>query len=194
MNSKEEGLEQSSGGHDAGADRGDARDGSRPVDDLYTLAYDELRRRASAVRRGDPFATISTRTLVHETWLKFSKSTTIRFEDEKHLVDIVVRAMRQVLVDFARYRRAGRRTGIVVPIDDTIPLASDPADDTLAIDEALTNLEALDPELSGIVQMRYFGGFSIVEIAEYRGLSESTVRRKCEVALARLKVSLENGM
>jgi RNA polymerase sigma factor (TIGR02999 family) len=189
MNSNEDGLEKSSGG--AAGNRGGAPGEPRPVDDLYALAYDELCRRASAVRRGDPFATISTRTLVHETWLKFSKSTTIRFENEKHLVDIVVRAMRQVMVDFARYRRAGRRTGVVVEIDDTIPLPWKPAEDTLAIDEALTDLSKLDPELADIVQMRYFGEFSIVEIAEHRGLSESTVRRKCDLALARLKVSLE---
>jgi RNA polymerase sigma factor (TIGR02999 family) len=188
-------LERSSADPEAFAPPADsrgARDACRPVDELYALAYDELRRRAAAVRRGDPFATISTRTLVHETWLKFSGSATLRFDDQKHLVDIVVRAMRQVLVDSARYRRAARRTGVVVPIDESIPLTSNAADDTLAIDEALSGLEQLDPELAGIVQMRYFAGFTMVEIAEHLGLSESTVRRKTQLALARLKVSLES--
>jgi len=164
---------------------------SRPVDELYALAYDELRRRASAVRRGDPFATISTRTLVHETWFKFSGTSTPRFQNEKHLVEIVVRAMRQVLVDLARYRRAARRSGVVVSIDEMMSLPSRAASDTLAIDHALSELEQLDPELADIVQMHYFGGFSLEEIAEQRGLSEATVRRRCKAALARLKVSLE---
>lgn len=183
------------------ADAADARAGSagttnppasaRPVDELYALAYAELRRRASLVRRREPFAAISTGSLVHETWFKFSSSATPRFQDEKHLVEIVVRAMRQVLVDVARYRGAARRTGIEIQVDDTIPLPHKSAADTLAIDDALSRLEELDPELADIVQLRYFGGFSMREIAEQRGQSESKVRRKCAVALARLKVSLE---
>ena len=167
-------------------------DTPRPVDELYAMAYDELRRRASAVRRSDPFASVSTRTLVHETWLKFSKTTTLRFENEKHLLEIVVRAMRQVLVDLARYRRAGRRTGIVVPIDDeAIAAGADAADQTIAVNDALADLERLDPELANIVQMRYYAGFSIPEIAEHLGISESTAYRKYSAAIARLKVALE---
>ena len=117
-------------------------------------------------------------------------STRSALAEEKY---IVVRAMRQVLVDVARYRRAACRTGIEIPVDEAIPLPSKSADETLAIDEAISELEQLDPELASIVQLRFFGGFSVVEVAEIRGLSESSVRRKLKVALARLKVSLESS-
>jgi RNA polymerase sigma factor (TIGR02999 family) len=167
---------------------------ARPVDDLYSMAYDELRRRASIVRRSDPFASaISTRTLIHETWLKFSKSTTVRFESERHLLEIVVRAMRQVLVDLARYRRAGRRSAIVVPIEnELIAAVSDTAAHVIAVNDALADLEQVDPELANIVQMRYYGGFSMIEIADHLGTSESTVYRKYTTAMARLKVALQD--
>jgi RNA polymerase sigma factor (TIGR02999 family) len=164
---------------------------SRPVDDLYALAYTELLRRASAVRRRDPFASVSTSTLVHEAWFKFANDSTVRFESQQHLVQIVVRAMRQVLVDVARYRRAECRSGIEVSVDEAIAEPCRSADVALEVSAALAELQELDPELAGLVEMRYLGGFSVLEISQIMEMSESSVRRKCKLALAWLKVSLQ---
>jgi RNA polymerase sigma factor (TIGR02999 family) len=162
------------------------------IDGYYQHAYDELRRIAAAVRRGDPFASISTRTIVHEAWLKLSSSVTLHAEDERHLRNVVVRAMRQVMVDSARYRRAAKRAGVEVPIDAELPLPVDPEERVLAIDDALGRLESLDPALGQVVQARFFGGFTFAEIAEHRGVSESTVWRQWNAARALLAVWLKH--
>ena len=161
------------------------------IDELYQVAYAELRRRAASIRRADPFAAISTRTLVHETWLRLAASSTIQFVDQKHLVHIVVNAMRHVLVDNARRRRAAKRQGIMVEADDSISLTSASADQILSIEDALSRLEALDGAQARIVQDHFFGGFTFAEIATDLGVSESTVRRKWKDASLLLRVWLE---
>jgi RNA polymerase sigma factor (TIGR02999 family) len=160
------------------------------VDELYRVAYEELTRRAAAVRRADPFAVVSTRTLVHETWLKLSASAKFRFDSQAHLWNIVTGAMRQVLVDSARHRRAAKRDGLVVPVDDSLPIPCEPTDRILAVHDALTRLEQLDADQAWIVEARFFGGLGFTEIAELLGISESTVRRRWEAARALLKVWL----
>ena len=161
------------------------------VDDLYRRAYDELTRLAAAVRASDHFATISTRTLVHETWLKFAHTGDPRFVSDAHLRWIVIRAMRQVLVDSARQRRAVKRRAVVVPLDDDIPLTDSPVSTLLAIHDVLDQLARLDPTQAHIVEARFFGDLGFDEIAEMLGMSESTVRRKWATAVVALKAWLD---
>ncbi len=160
------------------------------VDELYTLAYDELKRLAAAVRHGDLFATVTTTALVNEAWLKLAGSTSFRAADEIHLKNIVVRAMRQVLVDSARRRRAGKRTAIQIPIDESLPAPADPEERILAIDNALTRLAALSPRQAQMVEARFFGGFDVLETANLLGVSEATIRRDWRLARAWLEVEL----
>ena len=168
-------------------DQGDAR---AAMDELYEVAYTELKSIAAAIRRGDPFAAVSTKTLVHEAWIRLAASPRFEFASEAHLRNIVIRKMRQVLVDSARRRRAAKRDAIIVTAEDSIPLPADPADRILAIDDALGRLQQLDPEQARIVETRFFGGLSFGEIAQDLGVSESTVRRKWRAARLLLEVWL----
>ncbi len=158
---------------------------SRAVDELYSHAYEELKRLASSVRYGDAFATVTTTALVHEAWMKLAASTSLVAESEAHLKHIVVRAMRQVLVDSARRRRAVKRGGIAVSVDDDVIIpAAEPEERILAIDEALTRLAALNARQAQMVEARFFGGLDVAETASLLGVSEATVHRDWRLARA----------
>jgi RNA polymerase sigma-70 factor, ECF subfamily len=160
------------------------------VDELYSLAYDELKRLAGAVRHGDPFATVTTTALVNEAWLKLSAGSSHRFSDEQHFKHIVVRAMRQVLVDSARRRRALKREGVQVPFDESIPLPVGAEEHVLAIDAALTRLAVLSPRQAQMVEARFFGGFDVAETARLLNVSEATIQRDWRLARAWLAIEL----
>lgn len=160
------------------------------VDALYSTAYNQLKRLAAAARRSDPFATVTTTSLVNEAWFKLSSSAGIQFNDERHLKNIVVRAMRQVLVDSARRRRAVKRAGIHIPIDDNIPFPGKPEDRVLAIDAALKRLLQLNERQARMVEARFFGGLEMSEIATLLDVSEATVQRDWRLARAWLALEL----
>ncbi len=170
-------------------------DGEGPVavNDLYSVAYDELKRLASSVRYGDPFATVTTTALVNEAWLKLASSTAISIANEQHLKHIVVRAMRQVLVDSARRRRAMKREGMHVEISERLAMPSEPEERVLAIDAALTKLTALNVRQASVVEARFFGGLAVSETATLLGVSEATVARDWRLARAFLSVELAEG-
>ncbi len=189
------GAEEREKARDAGDARGERRAlladspsperRARAVDELYSHAYEELKRLASAVRYGDAFATVTTTALVHEAWIKLAGSVAIAVESETHLKHIVVRAMRQVLVDSARRRRAVKRGGIVITVDDeTAALAAEPEERILAIDDALTRLAALNARQAQMVEARFFGGLDVTETAALLGISEATVHRDWRLARA----------
>jgi len=163
------------------------------IDELYSLAYDELKRLASAVRRGDLFATVTTTALVNEAWLKLVASRAIAFESEAHFRHIVIRAMRQVLVDSARRRRATKRGGIMVTVDDSIALDDGAEERILAIDAALERLAELSPRQARIVEARFFGGLDVLETARVLGISEATVHRDWRLARAWLAMELDEA-
>jgi RNA polymerase sigma factor (TIGR02999 family) len=164
------------------------------IDALYEIAYDELKAIAAAMRRGDPFAAISTRTLVHEAWMRLAASPQFQYVNAAHLRNIVIRKMRQVLVDSARRRRAAKRDGIVVTVDDaSLGLPEEPGERILAIDEALRRLEQLDAGQARIVEARFIGGLSFAEIAADEGVSESTIRRSWKAAKLLLEVWLADS-
>src|SRR5215218_3883739 len=130
----------------------------RVLDDLFSAAYEELRRLAAAVRRDDPNATISPTALVNEAWLKLADSPAVANTSPLHFKRIAGRAMRQVLVEAARRRNADKRGGgaAVVTFDDAMSTLST-ADDVLGLDAALEALAQIEPRHALMVESRFFG-------------------------------------
>lgn len=168
-----------------------AREGDRDAyDRLVPLVYHELRALADRELRNEMGArTLQPTALVHELWLKLAGSTPIQASSRTHFLAIAARAMRQVLVDQARRRRAGKRGGDWQPTtlgEGHLAVAVD-AEELIALDDAL---ERLEPRQREVVELRYFGGLEYHEIAETLGTSERTVRREWTRARARLYRSL----
>src|SRR5262245_21656902 len=155
--------------------------------ELFTVLYKELRALAHAqLRRGRRQESLATTGLVHEAYLKLAHQSHLDLRDRGHFLSLAARAMRQVVVDHARRRAADKRGGaVLLDVLDEQRLAADtPSFDVLALDQALSRLEGLEPRLSRIVEMRFFAGFSVEETASALGLSERTVKRDWHKARA----------
>lgn len=164
---------------------------------VYAIVYEHLRVAARAQLRRDGRAragehTLSTTALVHEAYLKLGDQIGAHVEDRGHLLALASRAMRQVLVEYARRHRADKRGGGVRPIDlDARQIAvTERADTLVALDEALTRLAQFSSRLARIVELRFFGGLSETEIGELLGLTDRTVRRDWVKARAWLHAEL----
>ena len=168
----------------------------RAVDDLYSAAYHELRRLASTVSRFDPSETLNPTALVHEAWLKLAKFPGAGTTSDLHFKRIAARAMRQVLVDAARRRKSSKRGGefIIVSMDGLLEEPGAAAQDLLALEGALKELEVLDSRRASLVESRYFGGLEFTEMAEMFMVSEVTVRRELRAAKAWLKLRLQRAL
>lgn len=148
-------------------------------DRLFPLVYEELRQVARrALRRERPDHTMRPTELVHEAFLKLG-SAEAPWQDRAHFFGVAARAMRQILVDHARRRMAGKRGGgmIMTTLEDVGAEESLPPEEVLALDAALDRLEKQDPRLRALVEYRFFGGLSDKEIAELLQISERTVNR-----------------
>ena len=167
------------------------------LDQLFSLAYEELRRLASSVKRGDPSSTLSATALVNEAWLKLAKQPGIAAASRLHFKRIAARAMRQLLVEAARRRNAHKRGGdgevIFVSFDDSFDGAVTPQENLLALDTALTELARLEPRQALIVESRFFGGLEVSEISSLIGVSEATILRDWRAAKAWLGQSLRRA-
>jgi RNA polymerase sigma factor (TIGR02999 family) len=161
-------------------------DDARLLDDLFSATYEELRRLAVAVRRGDPSATLSPTALVNEAWLKLRESPEVAKLTRVHFKRVAARAMRQVLVEAARRRRANKRGGgaTLVTFDESLHEADAGADTVLALDQALRDLAKIEPRQATLVESRFFGGLDVAETAELLEVSESTVLRDWRAAKA----------
>ena len=163
---------------------------------LVPLVYDELRRlAASYLRRERPGQTLQATALVHDVYLRLLQDSQLSWQSRAHFFGIAARSMRQILIERARARRAAKRGGdrVRVTFDPgLIAAATDPVD-VEALDDALTRLAALDPELARIVEVRFFGGLSIEETAEALGASPATVKRRWTLAKAWLARDLGDG-
>jgi RNA polymerase sigma factor (TIGR02999 family) len=149
---------------------------------LFALVQHDLRRIAHRERvAADAGDTLSTTALINDAYLKLSESALPAFADRRHFYAIAARAMRQLLIDYARSRLAQKRGGGVapVPLTDRLDIGDDPADAARAIElgEALDRLEAHSPRLAQVVYLRFYAGLSDVEIGGLLGVEESTVRR-----------------
>ena len=164
-------------------------------DDLMPLVYDELRRVAERyIRRERPGQTLQATALVNEAYVRLANERPREFANKTHFLAIAALSMRQILVEKARRRNAAKRGGAPqrITLDDrNLDAASTPVDiDLLALDEALTRLAALDAEHARIVELRYFGGLTVEETAEFIGSSPATVKRHWAMARAWLKKEL----
>jgi RNA polymerase sigma factor (TIGR02999 family) len=170
------------------------------------LVYDELRRIAGRYIRGErPGQTLQATALVNEAFLRLAAERPRDFQNRAHFVAIATLSMRQILVQRARARHAIKRGGAPerVTLDDNLPHAAIEAAfhdanafgaardiELIALDQALTRLSEMDPDLVRIVELRYFGGLTVEETAEAVGVSPATVKRQWAVARAWLKRSL----
>jgi RNA polymerase sigma factor (TIGR02999 family) len=159
------------------------RAGDRSAEDsLLPLVYGELRRRAvHCLARERPGHTLQPTALVHEAYLRLVDQEQAAWQDRAHFFAIAARLMRQILVDHAR-RRASAKRGRgrePVPLELAGDLAAEEAAaDLVALDDALTALAEFDPEGARLIELRFFGGLSLVETAEALGVSRPTVVRR----------------
>jgi RNA polymerase sigma factor (TIGR02999 family) len=167
------------------------------MDKLYELLYADLHRIAHAKLRGGNGPTLlDTTSLVHESYLRLVKLDRLRLEDRSHFLAYAARVMRSVVVDLVRESRAERRGGDQVMVTfDTQASDAQPAseDEVLRVHEALQELAAIDERLVQVVEMRYFVGLEMNEIAEALGVGKRTVERDWEKARSFLYASLKNA-
>jgi RNA polymerase sigma factor (TIGR02999 family) len=177
------------------ADHPDTTGARRELDDLFSAAYEELRRLASSVRRNDPTTTLSPTTLVNQAWMKLAAAPRFKAMSKLHFKRIAARAMRQVLIEAARHRNADKRGGGVEPLvlDESIADTVETVGDLLALDAALADLSRLNPRQADMVECRFFGGLDVTETAELLGVSEATVLRDWRAARAWLAQELRRA-
>jgi RNA polymerase sigma factor (TIGR02999 family) len=177
-----------------------AAEGDRAaLNDVYSSLYPDLKRIARArlrqQGRGDD---LGTTTLLHESFVRLVNAAELRLVDRHHFFAYAARTMRNIIIDSAREHLAQRRGGGIshdtLGSDDALQVAgTGPSEELIRVSEALLALEAVDPELAQLVDMRYFGGYSESEIAELQEVSERTVRRRWDKARAWLYVALEEA-
>ncbi len=158
-------------------------------DKLVGLVYPELRRIARGqLGRWRPGLSLDTGALVHEAYLKLIDQTKVDWQDRNHFFAIAARAMRHVIVDYARRRQAQKRGGgVIEPLGDREVAVQAQAEQLLALNELLDGLEAEDPRLLQVVECRFFAGYTEVETAEALGVSTRTVERDWLRARASLR-------
>ncbi|MEM7165631.1 MAG: sigma-70 family RNA polymerase sigma factor [Planctomycetota bacterium] len=171
---------------------------TRPINRLFPLVYDELRLLAHRqLQRYRPQQTLNTTGLLHEAYLKLVDQTQALIEDRSHFYAVSALAMRQIIVDYARSRRAHKRGGpdrrreLLDAVDGAPALADEQATTILDLDAALVALTKRDERLAEIVNLRFFGGLSVEEVAEVLGVSVPTVKRDTRVARAFLKREMD---
>ena len=164
------------------------------LDRLMPLVYSELRRLASNyLRRERAEHTLQPTALVNEAYLKLVHQKNAKWQNRAHFFGISAQLMRRILVDHARQHQAVKRGGSVqqrISITSVEKLAKQPEVDLLALNEALDELAKMDPQQSRIVEMKFFGGLSIEEIAEVLSIGHATVERDWKMARAWLRRQL----
>ena len=159
--------------------------------------YAELRRLAAVLTDRLPHGqTLQPTALVHEAYLRLVKDRDPGWDGRRHFFGSAARAMREILIEQARRKGAAKRGGQGRRVDlaDDAAWVEPPAADVLALDEALGQLEAEDPRLGEVVQLRFFAGLTVEETAEVVGGSASTVKRDWRFARAWLAVRLGGGV
>jgi RNA polymerase sigma factor (TIGR02999 family) len=172
-------------------------DESSGAEQLLPLVYDELRRLAAQKLAQElPGHTLQPTALVHEAYLRLvADSPEPTWDNRGHFFAAAAEAMRRILVDSARQRGSLKRGGdrMHVNIDENPVAAPEIREDLLALDEALARLDAADPQAAKLVQLRYFGGLALAEIAEILGISPRTADRLWDFARAWLHQEIEGG-
>ena len=156
------------------------------LDRLVPLVYEELRRVARARLKAERGHSLQTTALVHEAYFRLVDLDRMTFNSRTHFFAVAARLMRQILVDHARKRLAGKRGGglTIVGLDEVSPAAKTTEVDVLALDEALDQLTSIDARLCHVVELRFFAGLNIDETAEALDVSTATVERDWVTAKA----------
>jgi RNA polymerase sigma factor (TIGR02999 family) len=157
-------------------------------EELMPLVYDELRRQASRyLRRERPGHTLQTTALIHEAYLRLVDQRGVSWQNRAHFFGIAAQAMKRILVDYAKARHRDKRGGAAenLPLDEArFVVTGEKGVDLIALDEALARLAKFDPQQASIVDLKFFGGFTIEEIAETLRISRATVKREWNSAKA----------
>jgi RNA polymerase sigma factor (TIGR02999 family) len=171
------------------------RGDSRVQEALAAIIYGELRRQAHRyMRRERPDHTLQASALVHEAYLRLIDQRT-DWKSRAHFFAVASRMMRRILVDYAKEHAALKRGGAVekVPLEQALTLGVEPRGDFVALDEALTGLEKIDPQRAQIVELRFFGGLSNQETAAVLSISSATAQRQWAGARAWLYRELSHS-
>jgi RNA polymerase sigma-70 factor, ECF subfamily len=171
---------------------GDRHAGER----LFATVYTELRDLAARyMHRERKSHTLQPTALVHEAFLKLVGPTRVDWQGRTHFLAFAAQAMRQILVDHARRHRAAKRGGHQhrIALDDDLVAEPDRDVDLLALDEALAKLEKLDPRQAQMVELRFFGGLDIAEVAKAMGISKRSVEREWTMVRAWLRRELSGS-
>lgn len=166
------------------------------ADKLIPVVYDELKRLARGyMRRERPDHTLQTTALVHEAYLKLVQQRTANWQGRSHFFGIAAQLMRRILIDHARAHLREKRGGaqLILPLNEALVFSPEHSEDLLRLDEALNRLSELDPRQGQVVELRFFGGLSVEETAEYLDVSPKTVKRDWAVAKAWLHGELRRG-
>lgn len=155
---------------------------------LVPLVYGELRNVARARLGSDGAMTLGATELVHEAWIKLADSTSLQLQDRRHFFAVAARAMRQILVDYARAKSARKRGGdrVRVELREGDALAPDGLEEILAVHEGLDRLREFAERPARVVELRYFGGLTVDETAEVLDVDRRTVMRDWRKARALL--------
>ena len=155
------------------------------LDKLLPLIYEELRKMAKRyMSRENPGHTLQTTALIHEAYLRLVKQKDKHFENRAHFFGVAAQAMRQILVDYARGRRATKRGGQARPVslEEAALVTQERAAELVAFDDALQELAKLSARQGRVVELRYFGGLSVEETATVLEVSPETVMRDWKLA------------
>ena len=163
--------------------------GKRDVmDELLPLIYDELKRlAASYLRRERSDHTLQPTALVNEAYLKMIDITQVSWQNKAHFIGVAANQMRRILVDHARKHNAEKRGGEfhILTLNEEIDKAADQqSTELIELDDALNELARMDPTKAKIVELRYFGGLTMDEVAEVLGISTITVKRHWKMTKA----------
>jgi len=165
------------------------------LDELVPLLYDDLRRLAAAHMRREPAGhSLQPTALVHETYVRLIDQRQAGWASRAHFFGAAAGAMRRILVDLARTRRADKRGGQLtrVTLVEDVAAGGPTEIDVLALHQSLERMAAFSPRQERIVELRYFGGLTIEETAAVLGISDATVVREWTIAKAWLRAALSS--
>jgi len=163
---------------------------------LFVSLYDQLRSIARReIRRSSGAVALSATTLLHEAYFKMKERSDSAFPDEPHFLAYAARAMRTLVIDYARSRQAAKRGGAfhITRLPTEIPEQQTEAADLERLGTAIDKLAVHDSALAQLVDLKFFCGYSLIEIAAMRGISERTAQRDWDKARMLLKQALEDG-
>jgi RNA polymerase sigma factor (TIGR02999 family) len=166
------------------------------VDQLFSAVYQKLRNLAGQFFRREPKGnTLQPTALVHEAYMKLVDQTQVDWQGQTHFFAVAAQAMRRILVDHARRRGAEKRGGNRhrIELNDDLVGEAERSEEILSLENALTKLTNLDPRQAQMVELRFFGGLSVAEVAQVMGMSTRSVEREWTMVRAWLRRELSTS-